>query len=151
MVERGSAILMMRTGENAIDEGSRRCQFTVNLLFDGDELIPAVKPIGNAGLVSDNSHRQVQAVGLGDDLGGAGDQPDILGPPQVICFLDDGAVTVEKQAGPLVCSLGPADDLGPYPVVADRCSRRQFHGSPVAPTAGSSTVSRGSALSSSPG
>ena len=104
---------MVGAREHAVDERSRGGEVGEDPRLDGDESVPTEQPVADTGLVGDHHHRDASPIGGGDHLGRAVDQPDFLGPVQMIDFLDDYAVTIEEQRGTQGRAFGPAQHLDP--------------------------------------
>jgi len=83
-----------------------------DFVMNGAEGCPIVIAPANSRLIGDETNRPAPRAGRCDQLRRADEDADILDTMQIIDFLDDDAVTVEKKAGaPLgrILALVPVD------------------------------------------
>ncbi len=111
------ALGVVGAGEDTVDESAVRRQVGENLLLNPDEGVPAVMTVGDPGLVGDHDHGNAAGVGRGDDTRRPGNQAGVLDPLQEADLVDEDAVAVQEQGGPL--SPGPFQDLHPHAVAVD--------------------------------
>jgi hypothetical protein len=73
--------------------------------------------------------------GLGDDLGGTGHQPDVLGALQEMHLLDHNAVPVEEQGGAAHSAAKVGCCEAPAPDAVALQKKRLSHATPAHPWA----------------